>query len=581
MSGSLNTINIPGYPVSNRVPGVFAVVDASQANTGQFNQLTLLLGQMLPSGSATPGQAVISAGVGEAQSSYGLGSQLAIAVERYRNLDPFGTVWCLPLADVGVTLETSIAQSAAGTSLPFAAGSLGSVSVGESVSGTSIAASTTVAAVNNTTGVVTLSAATTAVVALGAAITFGSASAATGSIALAGTASAAGTIPLYLDDSNVNVAVNIGDTATAVAANMVAAINAFRTAGGNPLPMVATSTTATVLLTHRNKGTIGNQSTINLSFLGTAAGQGQPSTTSVAGITATITAFSNGAGDPVIANALANLPATSFDFIYVPYSDATSLAAVSSFLGEAAGRWNWSEELFGVAFTAHNGTFAQRTTWGVEQNDQFLTAIGAYGSPSPDWHWAIDYIASAAVSLRANPSVPVGGLAGGVPLNVMAPAVANLDSFNEQDTLLYDGMSTYVANTAGQVLVSRAITTYQQDGNGSPSDAFLSLNVPYQLMAYIRAVRAMIQSQFNQCILVSDGTAIPAGSAMVTSQTILYSIIAVYNQQCTTGLVQNAKGFAAQAVAQNAGNGLVTALLPVMLAGQLINVAMDVRFTQP
>ena len=36
-----------------------------------------------------------------------------------------------------------------------------------------------------------------------------------------------------------------------------------------------------------------------------------------------------------------------------------------------------------------------------------------------------------------------------------------------------------------------------------------------------------------------------------------------------------------QATAQNAGNGLVTALLPVMLAGQLINVAMDIRFTQP
>ncbi len=507
MSGT--SINIPGYNAQNRVPGVFAVVDASQANTGQYNQLTLLIGQMTSAGTAVPGQAVISAGIGEAQTSYGAGSQLAIAVERYRNLDPFGTVYCLPLAD--------------------ASGAI----------------------------------------------------AATATIALSGTATAAGTIPLYIDGNFIQVPVNLSETAAAVATAMAAAINAFTTPDGNPLSMTATVTSGTVTLTQLNKGTIGNESVVLLSFLGVGAGQGQPGTTNVPGITATITAFAGGETDPTVATALANLPATSYDFIWCPYHDATSLGAISSFLGESAGRWNWSSELFGVAFTAYNGTFATRTTWGRTQNDQFLTAIGAYGSPNPDWHWSVDYCAAAAVSLRANPAVPVGGLAGGVALNVMAPAVANLDSFEEQDTLLFDGLSTYVATQSGQVLVSRAITTFQQSSAGVPNDAFLSLNVPYQLMAYIRAVRSMIQSQFNQCILVADGTKIPAGSAMVTSQTILYSIIALYQQQCTTGLVQNATAFAAQAVAQNAGNGLVAAMLPIMLGNQLINVAMDIRFTQP
>jgi phage tail sheath gpL-like len=506
---SQSTINIPGYSLQNRVPGVFAIVDASQANTGQFNQLTLLIGQITSAETAVPGQAVISAGVGEAISSYGAGSQLAIAVERYRALDPFGTVYCLPLTDAS-----------------------GAV-------------------------------------------------AATATIALTGTATAAGSIPLYIDGNNINVSVNLGDTATAIATNMAAAINAFTTPGGNPLSMTAAAASGTVTVTQRNKGTLGNESVILLSFLGVGAGQGQPGTTNVAGVTATITGFASGAGDPTIANALANLPATSYDFIWCPYHDATSLGAISSFLGESAGRWNWTSELFGVAFTAFNGTFGARTTWGQEQNDQFLTAIGAYGSPNPDWHWSIDYCAAAAVSIRSNPSVPVGGLAGGVALNVRAPATANLDSFEEQDSLLYDGVSTYVSTQSGQVLVSRAITTYQQSSAGVPNDAYLSLNVPYQLMAYIRAVRSMIQSQFNQCILVADGTKIPAGSAMVTSQTILYSIVALYQQQCTTGLVQNATAFAAQATAQNAGGGLVTALLPVQLGNQLINVALDVRFTQP
>ena len=506
MSG--NQINIPSYSTQNRVPGVYSIVDASQANTGQVQQLTLIIGQITSTGAATPGQAVISAGVGEAIASYGAGSQLAISVERYRQLDPFGTVYCLPLADAS-----------------------GAV-------------------------------------------------AATSTITYTGTSTAVSSIPFLIDGNAVNVTVNIGDTATVIATNTAAAINAFSSPGGNPLSMTAAAAAGVVTLTQRNKGTLGMESQVLLSFFGVGAGQGQPGTTNAAGVTAVISAWTGGVGDPVVATALANLPATSYDFIVLPYHDVTSLAAISTFLGESAGRWNWSTELFGVAFTAYNGTFAARTTWGLAQNDQFLTAIGAYGSPNPDWHWAVDYCAAAAVSIRANPAVPVGGLAGGVALNVLAPPTASLDSFAEQDSLLYDGVSTYVS-VVGQVLVSRAITTYQLGGAGVPSTAYLNLNVPYQLMAYIRAVRTMIQSNFNQCILVADGTPIPAGSAMVTSQTILYSIVALYAAQCTTGLVQNAKAFAAQAVAQNAGNGLVTALLPIQLGGQLINVAMDIRFTQP
>jgi len=502
-------INVPGYSASNRVPGVFASVDASQANTGQFNQLTLLIGQMTASGSAAAGEPVISAGVGDAHASYGPGSQLAIAVERYRALDTTGTVYCLPLAD--------------------AAG----------------------------------------------------ATAATGSIALTGTATTNGTIPLYLDGNFVGVTVSLGDAAATVATNMAAAINAFTTPGGNPLPVTAVAASGTVTLTARNKGTIGNQGTILLSYRGVAAGEGQPGSTNVAGITAVLTAYTGGAGDPTLATALANLPAVAYDFIWLPYTDANSLAAIASFLGQSGGRWNWAQGLFGVAFTAHGGTFAERTTWSTANNDQFLTAMGAYGSASPDWHWGVDYCAAAAVSIRANPTIPVGGLTGGVTLNVLAPPISSRDSFEEQNTLLYDGLSTYVVGNAGTVYVSRAITTYQQNAAGDPDDSYLSLNVPYQLMAYIRAVRTLIQSRFNRVILVADGSKIPAGSAMVTSQTILTSVIALYRTQAASGLVQNPDIFAANAQGENGGNGLVKLLLPVMLGNQLINVAMDVQFTQP
>lgn len=75
---------------------------------------------------------------------------------------------------------------------------------------------------------------------------------------------------------------------------------------------------------------------------------------------------------------------------------------------------------------------------------------------------------------------------------------------------------------------------------------------------------------------------------MVTAQTILFSVIALYNTIATlgipgapVGLVQNPQAFAQNAQAQNQGGGVVALLLPVMLGNQLIVVAMDIQFTQP
>ncbi len=589
MSG---TVQIPGYNVSNRVPGAYAVVDASKANTASQLQVTLIIGQMTGVGTATPGTAVISAGVGDAQTSFGAGSMLAIEVERYRALDTTGTVWCLPLADAGTVLVTTAAQGTPGTTLQFAAGTLGDVIAGETVSGTGVAASTTVAGVNDATGVVTLSATTTSAVTIGASITFGSSAAATMSITFTGTATATAVLPLYVDGHYVPVSVSSAQTAAQVATSVAAAANAWTSPGGNPLSWVASASSATVTFTARNAGAIGNQGTIVLSYGGTVAGQGQPGGTNVPGITATITAATGGTTNPVLATALANLPQQSFDFIVCPYNDSTTLAALTSFLSDGTGRWNWSSELFGGAFTAYGGTLSARTTWSTALNDQHLTAIGANGSPSPDYHWAVDYAAAAAVSLRANPAVPVGGFqqggeGGGVALNVLAPQLANRDTYSEMNTLLFDGMSTYGVDASGVVRVGRAITTYQKNQAGSPDNSYLDLNVPYQLAAYIRAWRTMITSQFNQKVLVANGTRIPPGSSMVTPATVQFATVAQYRQLALdggyglpAGIVANPDAFASGISVTNAGSGLLTCLLPVQLSTGLIVVAADVQFTR-
>lgn len=510
------SINVPGFSQNNLLPGVFAAIDASLANTGQVPQRTLMFGQMLSSGTAAANVAVASAGVGDAQTAFGLGSELAISVERYRALDPTGQLVCVPLADNG-------------------------------------------------TG-----------------------AAATATATITGPSTAVSVIPLYCDGNPVPIPVNVGDTATTVATNMAATVNGFTTAGGNPLPYTAAAVAGVVTFTWRHKSALGNQSTLSLSYLGTAGGQGQPGTSNAPGITIVLTAFTGGTLNPVLTTALANLPSEAFDFICCPFNDTTSLSALGAFLNEAAGRWNWSVQLFGVVFTGFNGTFSARGSFAIAQNLFTETVTGLFGGLSPDWHFAADYCATSAVSIRSDPTIPIGGLTQGAPLNVVGPPLASRDTAAERQTLLADGFTTCKTSANGSVFIDRAVTTFTANASGGPNNAFQNLNVPFQLMAYIRAVETLIGSQFNQVKLVADGSRTPPGSSMVTSQTILFSVIAQYETIATTGLpgapvglVQNPKMFAAAASAENAGGGIVKMRLPVQLGNQLIAVAMDIQFTQP
>src|SRR5579859_5454589 len=104
-------------PNNLRTPFFFGEVSNAAANTSGSNQRALMIGQMLASGSGVANQPVISAGVTDAKTLYGQGSILAQMIYNYRQNDPFGEVWCLPLADAGgaVAATGTITFTAANT----------------------------------------------------------------------------------------------------------------------------------------------------------------------------------------------------------------------------------------------------------------------------------------------------------------------------------------------------------------------------------------------------------------------------------------------------------------------------------
>ena len=485
-------INFTYYDVSNRVPGVYVEMDPSQANTATELQNSLLFGQMLPTGTATPNEPVLIESKTQILQLCGQGSMLANMAQRYVTDDQFGPCYIVPLQD-------------------------------------------------NATG-----------------------QPATGTITVTGPATAPGTINCYIGGIRTQCAVSNGDTADAIATNLTAAINANADLG-----VTAAAAAAVITLTTVHKGQAMNGTDVRFDYYGTAGGE-----YGVAGVGLAVVAMSGGTANPVLDTALANLSDQNFDFICMPYTDTVSLNAIQEFLSDATGRWSWEQMIYGGAFAAYSGTLGACSTFGNSRNDQHVSIMAYNDSPDPPWIWAAVMMAYAASSLRVDPGLPLQYMA----TELKPPPIASRWTIGERNTLLYDGMSTFRVNDAGQVIMERMCTTYQKNAAGAADDSYLDVETMFGLMFVARDLTNFLLTRYMRKKLVSDQTPIMPGSNCVNSLMIKASVVQEYRVLQTNGYVQNADAFAAAVVVEDAGNGLVKILAPVDLVNQLRQIAILLQF---
>jgi phage tail sheath gpL-like len=365
---------------------------------------------------------------------------------------------------------------------------------------------------------------------------------ATGSIAITGTATLPGAVALYVAGLSIPVAVNIGDTASVIAANIVTAI-----LGTLELPVNATSSSGTVTVTALHKGIQGNNIDIRINYMGPQAGEVLPS-----GVSVTITPMANGTGDPdlaQVANAIGDAP---FDFILHPYSGATQLSEMTTIMNDGTGRWAWNRQDYGHAFTMQPGTASALLTTGGTMNDQHQTIIGVNGSPSPPWDWAADWGGAAAVSIKAMPARPLQTLP---LLTVKAPVQANWWNYASQQALLSAGIAVPGFSSYGLPQIVRSVTTYQRNGYGVVDESYQDVEAMFTLMAITRQLKSALTTKFARCIWVPDGT--PAGPLGVytSPSDVKLEIIAQYNLMEAAGLVTSAAQMIAGTVVMiNAAN---------------------------
>lgn len=359
--------------------------------------------------------------------------------------------------------------------------------------------------------------------------------AAVGTITFTAVPTAAGTLALYVAGQVVNVPVTVGQTVASIATAVAAALNLLPA-----MPVTAVAAAGVVTLTADNKGLCGNEIDIRFNYYGAAGGEATP-----AGLTYTIVPMASGATNPTLTTALGNLGNMTFDFIACPYTDSASLAAMALLLNDTSGRWSWQSQLYGHSISAFSGTFAACTTLGLTQNNQHQTILGFNGSPTPSWLWAAALAAQIAVSVRADPGIPLQNMS---LLGVLAPPVQSQFLDTQRETLLFDGIATFTVQQGGAVQTENIITTYQLNAQGVPDDSYLELETMFQLMLEIRTLQAMLSSKYARCKLADNGSSPPAGSGLVTPAIIGADIIALYQERTAAGFTQNAEAFAAALV---------------------------------
>lgn len=389
--------------------------------------------------------------------------------------------------------------------------------------------------------------------------------AATGKITFTGPATAAGTLALYIAGQRLQVAIGANDAATAIATRVNAAIAALA-----DLPVTAAvdanPNDNRVSLTATWKGETGNDIDIRAGYY---TGEDVP-----AGLTVAVTAMSGGTGNPDIAAVFTAIGDEQFNAFVLPFTDTANLSAIEA---ELADRWGPLRQIEGIALAAARGSHASLLTLGDSRNSPFVSIIGANGSPTPPYEWAAAYAAQIARYGSEDPARPFQTLA---LAGVKAPLTTARFTRQERDLLLADGISTFTVDAAGNALIERAVTTYQEDAAGLPDVSYLDVNTPLTV-AYLRfSLRARIAQKYPRHKLANDGTRYGPGQKIVTPSVIRAEILSLFKEWEVAGLVENVDQFKADLRVERdaTDKGRVNALVPPDIVNQLRVFAGSIQF---
>jgi phage tail sheath gpL-like len=289
-------------------------------------------------------------------------------------------------------------------------------------------------------------------------------------VTVAGTATAAGTIDVTINGKTLSIAVASEDTATSIAAALVAAINA-----DTGLSVEAAASGAVVTISALVKGILGNYNGISVSA-------------SVDGVSVTVGDVTSGTGTVDIAAALTALGEVRYHYFAVAFDDTANITKLAA---ELENRYGAMRQIGGRAFIALSGAFGSATTSGTLLcqaqgiNSPHILLIPRSNNPGLPYVWAAAWCAAACRILADDPAAntydtQVNGI------------LADRDfATEERQKLLEAGIATYRLDSAGTVQIERLVTSYTENSDGGRDTSYLDV----QVVETVDAVRTYINKE--------------------------------------------------------------------------------------
>lgn len=397
----------------------------------------------------------------------------------------------------------------------------------------------------------------------------GSADAAT--ISLSGTATDNGVLVTYVGGKRLAVTVYAKDTGAETADKLAALINA-----NADLPVKATvvpdaggekadDTHADVALTAKF---IGRSSITDVRFNFYAQEVLPP------GIVAAVTYPSGTTSNPDIAASIAGMGDLQYKYIVMPYLDEPNLNLLRTELQE---RWGPVNQADGFAITSYHGALGDLTAFGQSRNDHLISCMGVPPTPEPQYFWCASICAVAAQALTIDPARPLQTLI--VP-NRMPPPLESRFNWQERNSLLYDGISTFTVNDGEEVQIERLITMYRTNSFGDPDPSYLDANT-IATLSYLRySTRLRIQQKFPRHKLADDGTNFAPGQPIVTPLIVKTELLALFQEWEQAGLVEDFETFKDELIVERNANdkNRIDVLAGPNLINQFRIFAEQIRF---
>lgn len=291
-----------------------------------------------------------------------------------------------------------------------------------------------------------------------------------GTVTIVGPATASGYLRLHIGHRSIEIGVANGAAQNDIAAALKAEIDKLA-----DLPVTAGIAANVITLTHRHKGTVGNQ--VDLVTEVTAKG-----------VTAAVVAMAGGVTDPDVSTALAEVFGEQYHIIAVPYVSQTAIEDLRDHLDSVSGPL---EQRPGVGVYGYDGALASATTLAGLINSGRVLCAYLRGTRSPAYELAAAM--AAVMAWEEDPAMPLNTLA---LKGIHAPLIGQRLSRTEQESCLYNGTTPLEVGPGEHVQIVRAISTYIQDPQGIDDISLLDITTIRTLDYVRKSVRERISLRF-------------------------------------------------------------------------------------